>query len=191
MSAPKATTERFHQERSTERPQGLEGTMAQIAASVEALAGRQAKPSVRPVAAAQPREAAHVVAKVEVSGNIAREISTATQKLHIAAREVVEAMDGSLPRDLEKRYSAGDKGVYTQRLHDNRGKRAVKALAARYIDERLLRSRINGYIRIFERLLDSLSDTPGSTAMLDDVLNSENGEVYLMLAETAGRVPEA
>ena len=73
----------------------------------------------------------------------------------------------------------------------NRSKRTVKALTARYGEERLLRSRINGYIRLFERLLDSLADMPGGSATIDDVLASQNGEVYLMLAETSGRVAES
>jgi hypothetical protein len=100
-------------------------------------------------------------------------------------------IDGGLPRDLEKRYGAGEKGIYTQRLHDNRGKRNVKNLTARYAEERLLRSRINGYIRLFERLLDTLAELPGGSGTIDDVLASQNGEVYLMLAEVSGRVPGA
>ena len=156
--------------------------MAQIAASVEALAG--AKPQRVPAKPAVP-------ARAEATGNIAKEIATATQKLHGASREIVEAIDGGLPRDLEKRFTAGEKGIYTNRLHDSRGKRNVKNLTARYAEERLLRSRINGYIRLFERLLDTLAELPGGSATIDDVLASQNGEVYLMLAEISGRVPGA
>jgi hypothetical protein len=195
MSAPRKTEERL-QERDVERQEqrslppraeGLEGTMAKIAASVEALTGGTPAKAAKP--AAPQRSSAP--ARTDVTGAIAREISTATQKLHGASREVVEAVDGGLPRDLEKRYAAGDKGIYTQRLHESRSKRAIKNLTARYAEERLLRSRINGYIRLFERLLDSLSELPGGAATVDDVLASQNGEVYLMLAEVSGRVPEA
>ena len=99
-----------------------------------------------------------------------------------------EAVDGRLPRDLEKRHGSGEKGIYTQRLHDSRGKRHVKTLTARYAEERLLRSRINGYIRLFERLMDTLAELPGGSATIDEVLASQSGEVYLMLAEVSGRV---
>jgi hypothetical protein len=75
-------------------------------------------------------------------------------------------------------------------LHDNRTKRAVTTLANRYRDERLLRSRVTGYIRLFEKLLDSLADMPNGAATVDAVLTSQSGEVYLMMAEAAGRLNE-
>jgi hypothetical protein len=103
---------------------------------------------------------------------------------------VVEALDDGLPRDLEKRFVGGEKGVYTKRLHDNRGKRATASLAERYSEERLLRSRVTGYIRLFEKLLDTLSDIPNGTETVDAVLSSQSGEVYMMLAEAAGRMAE-
>jgi len=172
-------------ERTEPRNQNLEGTMAQIAASVEALSGGRAqqeqRPPSRPMPSSPPPRAE--------TGAIAKEISSATQKLHGASREIVEAIDGGLPRDLEKRFGGGEKGIYTQRLHENRSKRSVKNLTARYAEERLLRSRINGYIRLFERLLDTLAELPGGSATIDEVLASQNGEVYLMLAEVSGRVP--
>ena len=163
-----------------ERNDGIEGTMAQIAASVKALSGAAAKAPVR----------RKVEVRDEMPAGISREISAYTAKLHAAAREVVEAVDDGLPRDLEKRFSSGDAGVYTKRLHEARGKRVVAGLTSRYRDERLLRSRINGYIRLFEKLLDTLTDLPNGAATIDAVLTSQNGEVYIMLAEAAGRLPE-
>ena len=180
LSALKKDPERIS-DRNEPRNQGLEGTMAQIAASVEALAG--GKPQQR-----APARPAAPPARATDTGAIAKEISTATQKLHGSSREIVEAVDGGLPRDLEKRYGGGEKGIYTQRLHDSRGKRNVKNLTARYAEERLLRSRINGYIRLFERLMDTLAELPGGSATIDEVLASQSGEVYLMLAEVSGRV---
>ncbi len=100
--------------------------MAQIAASVEALSGANS-----PQQRATPRPSSPPPARAE-TGAIAKEISTATQKLHGASREIVEAVDGGLPRDLEKRYNSGEKGIYTQRLHDGRNKRTIKNLTARY-----------------------------------------------------------
>jgi hypothetical protein len=155
--------------------------MAQIAASVKALAVTAAKP------AARRREEP---TREEVPSHVAKAISAYTSKLHAASREVVEALDDGLPRDLEKRYVAGEKGVYTQRLHDARSKRAVATLTSRYRDERLLKSRITAYIRLFEKLLDTLADVPGGANTMDAVLSSQSGEVYMVLAEAAGRLPE-
>ncbi len=164
-----------------ERNNGVEGTMAQIAASVKALSGSSA---------AKPRARREEAVADPMTAQAAREIAAATTKLHAASREVVEALDDGLPRDLEKRYNGSDPGVYTQRLHDNRGKRALAVLANRYRQERLLRSRVTGYIRQFEKLLDSLTEMPNGASTVDAVLASQSGEVYIALAEAAGRLTD-
>ena len=102
---------------------------------------------------------------------------------------MVEAIEGQLPRDLEKRYSASDRGVYATRLYETRSRKLIKALENRYAEERLLRSRIQAYNRLFEKLLDSISETDGAEAVMEEVLASEQGRIYVMLAEVAGRLP--
>jgi hypothetical protein len=159
---------------------GVEGTLAQIAASVEALSGSKPAPRRKSVGA----ETAGLPAQA------AREIATYSQKLNASAREVVEAMDDGLPRDLEKRFSAGEADIYTKRLHENRGRKVIAGMKTRYGSERLLRSRINAYVRLFEKLLDTLNDVPNGSATIDAVLGSQSGEVYVMLAEAAGRIEE-
>ena len=156
--------------------------MAQIAASVEALS---TKASARP-----PAPGRKPATLADLPASVAREIAAFSAKLNAAAREVAEAIDDGLPRDLEKRYGNGDAEVYIKRLHESRNKRTVAALANRYGNERLLRTRINGYIRLFEKLLDALAEVPNGSDTLDAVLSSQNGEVYMMLAEAAGRVSE-
>ena len=126
----------------------------------------------------------------EVSAPAAREIAAFSQKLSDAAGEVVEAIENGLPRDLEKRFLAGEKEIFLKRLAEQRSKRFTASLAKRYRAEQQLRSRVNTYIRIFEKLLDTLNDVPGGSATIDDVIASENGQVYLMLAEASGRVLE-
>jgi hypothetical protein len=153
--------------------------MAQIAASVAALSGEKAQ-SRQP----EPRKAG------ELPPLVAREIAAFSSKLSEAAVEVVGAIEDGLPRDLEKRFLAGDREVFLKRLAEQRSKRYTASLAKRYGNEKLLRSSINTYIRLFEKLLDTLNDVPGGAATIDDVIASENGQVYLMLAEASGRVPE-
>ena len=160
---------------------GIEGAMAQIAASVEALSTKAVQ---RPALRRKP------TTLNELPAAVVREIGSFSAKLNVAAREVAEAIDDGLPRDLEKRYVNGDTEVYVKRLHETRSKRAVTSLMNRYAGERLLRTRINGYIRLFEKLLDTLAEVPNGSDTIDAVLASQNGEVYLMLAEASGRVSE-
>ena len=154
--------------------------MAQIAASVEALSG--SKPATR-------RKPANVEA-AGLPAQAAREINTYSAKLNASAREVVEAIDDGLPRDLEKRFSAGEADIYVKRLHESRGRKTIAAIKQRYGSDRLMRSRINAYVRLFEKLLDTLNDVPNGADTIDAVLASQTGEVYVMLAEAAGRISE-
>ncbi len=119
--------------------------------------------------------------------SMAREVDNLSQKLNSAARDVVEILDG-LPPDLEKRYNKTEKDVYIKRLHEARNKRLLKAVTARYGDDRSARIRIDSYIRLFERLLDLVAEAPKGHDLVDACLASESGKVYLMLAEASGRI---
>jgi hypothetical protein len=66
----------------------------------------------------------------------------------------------------------------------------LTTLTKRYREERLLKSRITAYIRLFEKLLDTLTDIPNGANTVDAVLSSQSGEVYMMLAEASGRIAE-
>jgi hypothetical protein len=118
---------------------------------------------------------------------MSREIDTLTQKLNGAARDIVEVLDG-LPPDLEKRFNKTDKDVYIQRLHEARGKRLLKTITTRYEEDRAVRTRVDSFVRLFERLLDTISDAPKGNQMIETCLGSESGKVYMMLAEASGRI---
>ena len=83
-------------------------------------------------------------AKERPARNVAREMEVLVGKLNGAARDLVEAIDGTLPRDLEKRYSGGEEHVYTHRLYEARNQRVADAVGRRYASERLVHGRIGG-----------------------------------------------
>jgi len=120
--------------------------------------------------------------------NLPRDTEALVGKLNAAARDLTEAIDGSLPRGLEKRYNAGESHVYTHHLYEARGRRLSKSVEERYKSERMVRGRVDSYVRLFERLLDTLSESPQSEQMVDASLASESGKLYLMLAQATGRI---
>ena len=122
------------------------------------------------------------------TGSVSRETEALVGKLNGAARDLVEAIDGKLPADLERRYTGGEQHVYTHRLYQGRGKKMLELLVDRYESERLIRDRIDGYVRLFERLLDTVSETPQGEQLVDACLASESGKLYLMLAQASGRL---
>jgi hypothetical protein len=122
------------------------------------------------------------------TGSVSRETEALVGKLNAAARDLVEAIDGKLPADLERRYIGGEQHVYTHRLYQGRGKKMLELLVDRYENERLIRAGIDGYVRLFERLLDTVSETPQGEQLVDACLASESGKLYLMLAQASGRL---
>lgn len=117
-----------------------------------------------------------------------RETEALVAKLNAASRDVYEALQGGLPKDLEKTYREGVTQVYTHRLFQGRGRKLMDQVRTGYRDERLVRQRVDGFIRLFERLLDTIAATEAGEELVDQCLASETGKVYLMLAEAAGRV---
>jgi hypothetical protein len=119
---------------------------------------------------------------------LSREAETLTRKLNSAARDIVEAIDGDLQRDLEKRFTASEGNVYTLYLIEDRARGLPKLIERRYKSERLVRGRVDAYVRLFERLLDTFAETPQGDQLVDASLASESGKLYLLLAQASGRI---
>ena len=97
-------------------------------------------------------------------------------------------MDSELPRDLERRFASGEGEVYTHHLLENRVARLPHIVERRYKAEREVRARIDAYIRLFERLLDTFAEAPKGDQMVDASLASKSGKLYLLLAQASGRI---
>jgi hypothetical protein len=119
---------------------------------------------------------------------LARDIDDLTQKLCDSARDIVEQLEEALPDELETRFMEGEKDVYVQTLHQRRTKKTTKQLSARYGSDRSLRTRVDSYVRLFERLLETVSQTQNSSQMTEACLGSDSGKVYMLLAEASGRI---
>jgi hypothetical protein len=124
----------------------------------------------------------------ELSHSLSREVETLLRKLNGAARDIVEAVDSELPRDLEKKFTGGQSDVYTHYLLEKQGARLPRIVERRYKAERLMRGRVDAYMRLFERLLDTFAETPQGDQLVDASLASESGKLYLLLAQASGRI---
>lgn len=175
-------------------PAPLNGTMSAQGKIAERSEKAVDALGVRERLAQAPAPEARVEAKPAGSRSqalpeLSRDMEVLVQKLNAAARDIVEAVDGSLPRDLEKKYNNGEKDIYTHRVFEGRGKRLERAIADGYRGDRMMRSRIDSYIRLFERLLDTMNAAARGEALVEACLASEAGRIYVMMAETAGRIP--
>jgi hypothetical protein len=127
-------------------------------------------------------------AKPQLSHAPTREAETLLRKLNGAARDIVEVIDSALPRDLEKRFTGGEGDVYTHHLLESRLGRLPRIVERRYKEERVVRGRVDAYMRLFERLLDAFAETPQGDHLVDTSLASESGKLYLLLAQASGRI---
>lgn len=155
--------------------------------AVESLSVRERLAATVPTVA--PRLEPEAKPEAKILPEISKDLDQLVQKLNAAAREIVETVDGSLPRDLEKKYAGGERDVYMRRVVEGLGKRLERTIAERYTGDRLMRSRVDSFIRLFERLLDIMSAAPQGEQLVEACLASDSGRIYVMLAETAGRIP--
>jgi hypothetical protein len=120
-----------------------------------------------------------------------RRVEKLLTRVNGAARQLVSALEGKLDGELERRFSAGETHVYTEHLCQARGPNLQHNLEARYGQDEDMKGRVDGFMRSFERLLDKLSEGEDGEAKVDACLASECGKVYLMLAETTGRLAKS
>ncbi len=138
---------------------------------------------------AKPVQGGETKAKTQLSqAALTRDADALLRKLHGAARDIVEVIDSELPRDLERRFTSGEGDVYTRHLLENRVARLPRILERRYKAEREVRSPVDTYIRLFERMLDNFAETPQGDKLVDASLASESGRLYLLLAQASGRI---
>jgi ABC-type transporter Mla subunit MlaD len=76
-----------------------------------------------------------------------------SSKLNGIARDLVRALDGKLDEELERRFGAGEEHVYTHRLYLARRK-LQSEIATRYGQEPPVRGHADGFVKLFERLLE-------------------------------------
>ncbi len=104
--------------------------------------------------------------------------------------DLSRALDHQAPAELWRRYRDGEAGVFTRRLYTPRGQRIFDEIAHKYQKEREFSSDVDRYIRDFENLLDSATDSDRESMLVDTYLTSETGKVYLMLAHASGRLSD-
>ena len=172
-----------------------QGMIAERSAkAVESLGIRErlaspAPPAPAPQALAPKTDVKPAKAKTQHLPDLTKDMATLATKLNAAARDIVEAVEGSLPRDIEKKYMGGETDIYTKRVFEGLGKRLERTIADRDRGDRMMRSRVDSYIRLFERMLDGLSAVTGGEALIEGCLAAIEGRIYVTLAETAGRIP--
>jgi hypothetical protein len=124
-----------------------------------------------------------------VPRDVTEEMENLAAKLNDAARDFVEAIDGKLDPAREQRFAAGESHVYIQQLRAIPPRRLSQTMQERYGTDRQLRGRADAYVRLFERLLDTVSAGPNGDKVAEALLAADSGKLYVILAQASGRIP--
>jgi hypothetical protein len=184
----------------SQQPSGAQKSERRVAASEETSAPARETGSVRsflgdllssdadtPVAREKPAQKSKKAA-ASSEGSTSRATETLVAKLNAATRDIYQVLHDDLPKELEASFRKGNAQAYTHDLFQNRGRKLMDLTHKAYRDDKQARTRIDGFIRLFERLLDTVATSDAGEELVDQCLGSETGKVYLMLAEAAGRV---
>jgi hypothetical protein len=182
----------------SQRTSGAQKTERSVEATEEASTNPKESGSIRnflgdllssepdtPTAREKPARKSKATSK---NRSTSRATETLVAKLNAASRDIYEVLQDGLPKELEASYRQGNAQTYTHNLFQSRGRKLMDLTRKAYRDDKQTRTRIDGFIRLFERLLDTVATSEAGEELVDQCLGSETGKVYLMLAEAAGRV---
>ncbi|HHN68117.1 MAG TPA: hypothetical protein ENK15_08800 [Thermopetrobacter sp.] len=120
-----------------------------------------------------------------------RETEELVAQVNAASRDLVHVLDGDLPQEQEDRWQLGEAAVYTNHLYKQRGQHMTDEISRRYAQEALVREKVDAYLHAFEKLLDTVAQSPGGDDLVNSCLASESGKVYMELATATGRIGNA
>ncbi|NIJ41091.1 hypothetical protein FHS78_001372 [Parvibaculum indicum] len=110
------------------------------------------------------------------------------ETLQSLAIDLDRALEQSPPPDLWRRYQAGERNVFTRRLYNLSGRELFDQIAAKYKKDGEFRTYVDRYVSTFEELLGAASARDRSNILVETYLTSDTGKVYLMLAQTSGKL---
>lgn len=102
--------------------------------------------------------------------------------------EIARAIDPSVAAELWQRYRAGETGLLGPHIYTRAGLATFEEINRRYQQDREFRATVDRYMSDFERLLGEAEQADPEGRMLDNYLISDNGRVYLLLANASGRL---
>tara|TARA_R110000824_G_scaffold390760_17_gene588012 strand:- start:49540 stop:51795 length:2256 start_codon:yes stop_codon:yes gene_type:complete len=110
------------------------------------------------------------------------------ETLQALAVDLDRALEQSPSPELWQRYQAGERNVFARRLYNMAGRQLYDRIGTKYRAESEFREHVDRFIDLFERLLAQASARDRDNILVETYLTSDTGKVYLMLAQTSGRL---
>ncbi len=140
--------------------------------------GEQPLPTYRPTHAGAPENASKQKTPLTPDAN----------DDDINMDDIARAIDSHTAAFAWKRYQAGERGVFTQRLYNPEGQNTFIRIQKRYQNDNEFHATVEKYVADFEGLLNEANQKDPSGRIVQNYLTSETGRTYLMLAHISGRL---
>lgn len=109
------------------------------------------------------------------------------EKLQSESVDIINYLDGDIPKDLWDKYLTGDKNIFVRKIKKHIGKKTASDIRANYLEDRKFRKNTDSFVQIFEELLDTFNEST-ETVYSETLITSDIGKVYFALAEAIGRL---
>ncbi len=109
-------------------------------------------------------------------------------KLQTLAIDLDRALGDDPAPDLWRRYTSGERSVFTRRLIAAIGREGAQRIAERYETDKDFQMHANRYMTEFEALLDDAAARDRDHLLIETFLTSQTGRLYLLIAAATGRL---
>lgn len=120
--------------------------------------------------------------------NFARRVALLIESLNSTAIDVTKVLSNEVTDTAWASYLRGDRGIFARRAVRLLDSGEVREIARHYEDDQDFREQVNRYIHDFEAMLRNVLATREGSALSVTLLSSDNGKLYVALAQAIERL---
>lgn len=123
--------------------------------------------------------------------SLARSVTLLIESLNSIAIDVTKILSNEVTDTEWAAYLKGDRGIFARRAVRLLDSGEAREIASQYEHDGEFREQVNRYIHDFEAMLRQVLATRGGSAMAVTLLSSDNGKLYVALAQAIDRFRSA
>ncbi|MCA1748476.1 MAG: hypothetical protein LC634_02715, partial [Sphingomonadales bacterium] len=110
------------------------------------------------------------------------------ESLNSIAIDVTKILSNEVTDTEWAAYLRGDRGIFARRAVRLLDSGEAREIAAQYDNDSEFREQVNRYIHDFEAMIRQVLATRGGSSMAVTLLSSDNGKLYVALAQAIERL---
>ncbi|AGA64636.1 kinesin-like protein [Liberibacter crescens BT-1] len=114
-----------------------------------------------------------------------KEINNSIDPVNSLASDIAKSVDHDAFINLWKRYTRGERNIFTRRLYTLKGQQLFDEIKQRYENDYDFRVAVDSYIADFEKILSDVTYSNSDPSITQSYIMSDSGKVYTMLAHAS------